>query len=83
MENLLSLTLEAHKAEQDHHRRYAVTIGRDLLDEWTVSIHYGRTGQHGRELHDADADPAAMVAVIRDRLRRRLSAPGESVVPTG
>lgn len=83
MENFLTLTLEAHNAGPNHHRHYAVTIGCDLLNDWTVSILYGRTGQHGRELHYADADPAAMVAVIRDRLQRRLSAPRGSVVPTG
>jgi len=44
MGNLLSLTLEAHNTEQNHHRRDAVTIGRDLLDAWTISIRYGRTG---------------------------------------
>jgi predicted DNA-binding WGR domain protein len=75
MENVLSLTLEAHNPGQNHHRHYAVMVGRDLLNDWTVSIRYGRTGQHGRELHYADADPAALVAVIRDRLQRRLSAP--------
>ena len=40
-----------------------------------TGIRYGRTGRRGRESHYADADPAAMVAVIRDRLQRRLSAP--------
>ncbi len=75
MENLLSLTLEAHNPEQNHHRRYSVTVGRDLLNDWTVSIRYGRTGHGGRELHYAAADPAALVVVIRDRLQRRLSAP--------
>jgi predicted DNA-binding WGR domain protein len=75
MENLLSLTLVAHNPERNHHRHYAVTIGRDLLDDWTVSIRYGRIGQRGRELRFADAEPAAMIAVIRERLRRRLSAP--------
>lgn len=75
MENLLTLTLVAHNAERNHHRHYAVTVGRDLLNDWTVSICYGRTGQRGQELRYADPDPAALVAVIRDRLRRRLSAP--------
>ena len=75
MENLLSLTLEAHNAWQNHHRHYAVMVGRDLLNDWTVSIRYGRTGQHGQELHYADAEPAPLVTVIRDRLQRRLSAP--------
>ena len=51
MDNLLTLALEAHNAEKNHHRRYQVTLGRDLLDHWTVAIRYGRTGQAGRELH--------------------------------
>src|SRR5271167_3295958 len=45
--------LEAHNAEKNHHRRYQVTVGRDLLDDWTVAIRYGRTGQAGRELRYA------------------------------
>jgi predicted DNA-binding WGR domain protein len=75
MDNLLSVAFEAHNSEQNHHRHYAVTLGRDLLDDWTVAIRYGRTGQAGRELHYAAADPDAMKAVVRDRLQRRLSAP--------
>ena len=35
--------LEAHHAANNHHH-YAVTLGRDLLDDWTVAIRYGRTG---------------------------------------
>ena len=50
-------------------------VGRDLLDEWTVAIRYGRTGQSGREMRFASPQPDEMRAVIRDRLRRRLSAP--------
>jgi hypothetical protein len=75
VENLLSLAFEAHSLEKNHHRRYQVTIGRDLLDDWTVAIRYGRTGQPGRELRYAAREPDAIRAVIRDRLRRRLSAP--------
>jgi predicted DNA-binding WGR domain protein len=75
MDNLLTLTLVAHNAERNHHRHYAVTVGRDLLNDWTVAIRFGRTGQRGRELQYADADPLAIIAIIRDRLRRRLSAP--------
>ena len=42
MDNLLSLSFEAHHEEKNHHRRYEVVIGRDLLDAWTVAIRYGR-----------------------------------------
>lgn len=75
MDNLLSLHFEAHDGYRNHHRHYAVTLGRDLLDAWTVSIRFGRTGQTGRELRYSAAEPDAIRAIIRDRLRRRLSAP--------
>jgi predicted DNA-binding WGR domain protein len=75
MDNLLTIAFEAHSQEANHHRRYQITVGRDLLDDWTVAIRYGRSGQAGRELRYAASKAEAMQAVIRDRLRRRLSAP--------
>jgi predicted DNA-binding WGR domain protein len=75
MENLLTVALEAHHAGKNHHRRYEVTVGHDLLDDWTVAIRYGRIGQGGQERHYASPKPEEMRAVIRDRLCRRLSAP--------
>lgn len=74
MDNLLTVAFEAHNTERNHHRHYRVTVGRDLLDDWTVAIRYGRTGQGGRELRYAAAGADEMKAIIRDRLRRRLSA---------
>ena len=68
-------SLEAHHAERNHHRRYQVTVGRDRLDAWTVAISSGRTGQSGRVLRYASPRAEDRQAVIRDRLRRRLSAP--------
>jgi hypothetical protein len=75
MQNLLSVALEAHHAERNFHRRYQITVGRDLLDDWTVVICYGRAGQPGRELRFGGPKAEDMRAVVRDRLRRRLSAP--------
>jgi predicted DNA-binding WGR domain protein len=75
MDNLLTVAFEAHNPEKNHHRRYEVTLGRDLLGDWTVAIRYGRTGQGGRELCHAAADAHEIRPIIRDRLRRRLSAP--------
>jgi predicted DNA-binding WGR domain protein len=72
----LTIAFEAHYKERNHHRRYQVTVSRDLLDDWTVAIRYGRygrCGQDGRELRYGSAQPDKMKAVIRDR-RRRLSA---------
>lgn len=75
MDNLLTVAFEAHSPERNHHRHYTVIVGRDLLEDWTVSIRYGRTGQGGRELRYASPRAEDMQKVIRDRLRRRLSAP--------
>lgn len=75
MDNLLAVTVKAHHQEINHHRRYQVILGRDLFEEWTVAIRHGRTGQAGTERRYASAQADDMRAVIRARLRRRLSAP--------
>ena len=75
MQNLMTVAFEAHHAERNHHRRYEITIGRDLLDAWVLSIYYGRTGQRGHEQHFAEANADELRSMIRERLVRRLSAP--------
>jgi hypothetical protein len=75
MDNLLTVALEAHSAELNHDRRYQITLGRDLLDDWTVSICYGRAGQGGQMKRFASPQAEDVRAIIRDRLRRRLTAP--------
>ena len=76
MDNLLSVTFEAHNAERNHHRRYEVRLGRDLFGEWTVSLIYGRTGRGGQEVRYSSAEANCLRKVIRECLQRRLSAPG-------
>jgi hypothetical protein len=71
----VTVALEAHHTGKNHHRRYQITVGRDLLDAWTVAICYGRAGQGGRELRYASPQPEEMRVVIRDGLRSRLLAP--------
>ncbi|WP_152053065.1 WGR domain-containing protein [Tautonia marina] len=75
MDNLLTIALEAHSEERNHHRRYEIVVGRDLLDDWTVAIHYGRVGQGGQAKRYASAKADDMKAIVRERLLRRLSAP--------
>ena len=74
MDNLLTVAFEAHNAEKNHHRRYQVTVGRDLLDDWTVSIRYGAFGQDGQQKRFASPKAEEMRQVISERLRRRLTA---------
>lgn len=42
MDHLLSAIWEAHHPIKNHHRRYQIVIGRDLLNHWTLSVIYGR-----------------------------------------
>lgn len=73
MDNLLTVAFEAHSQEGNHHRRYQITVGRDLFDDWTVAIRFGRADQGGREMRFASPNVEDARAVIRDRLRRRLT----------
>lgn len=75
MDNLMTLSLEAHSAEHNHHRRYEITIGRDMLDDWTLAVRYGRVGRRGQEQRYSANDASEIRAIIRDKLRRRISAP--------
>lgn len=75
MLDLLTIALEAHSDERNHHRRYEIAVGRDLLGDWIVTVRYGRVGQPLRELRFAGPDADEARGILRDRLRRRLSAP--------
>lgn len=74
MENLLTLALEAHNPERNHHRRYEIEIGRDLFDEWTLSIRYGRVGRIGQAKVFSSKDLRELEPIIRGRLRRRMTS---------
>lgn len=75
MDNLMTVALEAHSDEHNHHRRYEIVVGRDLLDDWTVAVRYGRVGRGGQESRFAAKEAKEIKAIISDRLKRRLSAP--------
>jgi predicted DNA-binding WGR domain protein len=74
MDNLLTIALEAKNDDRNHRRSYRITIGQDLLSDWTVRICYGRIGQRGQEKHFGGSNADAMRRVVREHLRRRLSA---------
>jgi hypothetical protein len=75
MDNMLTLALEAHNAERNHHRLYEIRVGRDLLNHWTVVIRFARVGQRGREECFGGPSVEPMAAIIKTRLNQRLSAP--------
>ncbi len=75
MDDLLRISLEAHNPERNHHRRYEISVGRDLFGDWTVTIRFGRAGSPLRSLRFGGADEEAMRRLVRERLLRRVSAP--------
>ncbi len=75
MDNLLTISLEAHNADLNHHRRYEIRLGRDLFGDWTVCLLYGRVGRAGQLVRHSGADPERLRQVIQESLYRRLSAP--------
>jgi predicted DNA-binding WGR domain protein len=56
MDDLLTIRLEAHHPSLNHHRRYELSVGHDLLGDWTVTIRYGRVGQAGQSLRFGGTD---------------------------
>lgn len=75
MDNLLTMVLEAHNADLNHHRRYEIRVGRDLFADWVVNISYGRARKAGRQRQHGGPDAAELQKIIRLHLNRRLSAP--------
>jgi predicted DNA-binding WGR domain protein len=75
MDNLLTVSLEAHNADRNHHRRYEIRLGRDLFGDWTVCLLYGRMGRSGQMVRHSGPDPERLRHIIRASLRRRLTAP--------
>ena len=74
MDNLLSIHLEAHDAANNRHRKYVAIVGRDLFGRWSLQLQYGRVGSSLRELRFS-GDVGEIRRLLRDHLRRRLSAP--------
>lgn len=75
MFDLLTIALEAHSDERNHHRRYEVSVGRDLLGDWVVTVRYGRVGKPLRELRYGSTSIDTAREVVNDRLKQRVSAP--------
>lgn len=74
MDNLLTIALEAHHAEHNHHRRYELTLGRDLFDAFTLTIRYGRIGHGSQTRRYSAPQPDELKTILRRHLQRRLSA---------
>lgn len=75
MDNLLSIRLEAHHPERNHHRFYELAVGRDLFGLWMLTIQYGRTGRQGCQRQFSSSDPGSLKSQIQHCLKVRETAP--------
>jgi predicted DNA-binding WGR domain protein len=75
MENLMTVTLEAHNPERNHHRLYQLMVGRDLLGYWTLTVRHGRVGKHGTVTRYSAIERDYIRSVIDSKLKRRAQAP--------
>jgi len=76
MDNLLTVSFEAHNPRRNHHRRYEIRLGRDLFGDWTVCLLFGRMGRAGQMVRHSGPDPERLRKVLRESLRRRSTAQG-------
>lgn len=75
MENLLTVTLEAHNPKRNHHRLYQLMVGKDLLGFWTLTVRHGRIGTHGQVTRYSDTHQDRIKSLLATKLKRRSSAP--------
>lgn len=75
MRDILNIALEAHNHERNHHRRYEVSVERDLLGDWLVTIRFGRVGGGIQERRFGCSGIEAARRIVHEHLFRRLSAP--------
>ena len=66
---------------QAHQRAYEIHVGPDLFGQLVVTIEFGVIGRRGQRRVHLVADIAEAQAVVRQALRRRLSAPRRIGVP--
>lgn len=75
MLNQLCIALEAHNVRANRHRAYTIMVGRDLLGDWVVTVHYGRTGCRGSQFTQVASSLIEAQDIVQRLLKRRLSAP--------
>lgn len=74
MLNLCSIELQAHNSARNCHRRYAMSIGRDLFGAWTLAVEYGRIGRTGQVQQYSANSAADLSRLVRSKLKKRESS---------
>jgi predicted DNA-binding WGR domain protein len=75
MINDLEIALRAENPLTNCWRDYTLLLGRDLLGDWCLSVHWGRIGAAGSMAMHGFGNRNEAVAFAGTLLKRRLSAP--------
>jgi predicted DNA-binding WGR domain protein len=75
MINDLEIALRAENPATNCWRDYTLLLGRDLLGDWCLSVHWGRVGAAGSMVMHGFGNRNEAVAFASVLLKRRLSAP--------
>jgi predicted DNA-binding WGR domain protein len=75
MINDLEIALRAENPATNCRRDYTLLLGRDLLGDWRLSIHWGRIGAAGSVVMHGFGNRNEAAAFAGVLLKRRLSAP--------
>lgn len=69
------IELQARNPAANCLRQWRIELERDLFGNWVADIRFGRIGLPGRALHRIFPSQAEALAFLRQRLRRRATAP--------
>lgn len=75
MMSLFAIALEARAPSKKSPRAYGLAVGRGLLGDWVVELRHGRIGTRDQIRTIACVSESAARTEIRQRLKRRHSAP--------
>ncbi|MGV8948490.1 MAG: WGR domain-containing protein [Candidatus Paracaedibacter sp.] len=75
MDNLLNVRLKARTTDLGHDREYTIGLGKDLFQQWYVTISFGRSNASGTNRIAMFSLQEEALKFIHQRLRHRLSSP--------
>jgi hypothetical protein len=78
---MFAIELRAVTPDRRRRRAYEIHVGPDLFGQLVVAIDFGVMGTRGRRLVRLMADTGQAKVVVRQVLRRRLTAPRRIGVP--
>ena len=78
---MFAIELQAVSPQAQHRRAYEIHVGQDLFGQLVVTIDFGVIGARSQRRVHLVADVAEAQVVVRQALRRRLSAPRRIGVP--